>query len=750
MLEDMETIGLKNERVVVKSDQEPAIVEVMKEVQRRRESDYGTALDNSRVGDSDSNGTIESMVGLAEGMARVLRFSIEDRIGTKLKMSDPIMPWLVRHAGHVLTRSRIRENGRTAMQLIKGRRSNTELVPFGESVLFRIPHGKSKPGKFEEQWEFGVYVGFVIRSGESLVATKDGVFRATSIRRRPSSERWSKAMLDEIRGTPGNPVPGSSTRRAPAFAKKFGSTEERTARTFAPQALPERDMRSWPIKKQDIEDNGPTDNCPGCKAALRGGKAAHTIICRNRFEAILMQTEEGRARIERADERIAQEIVRRTSVEAPEASQQGGESGGQDAAGAPSTSNSASASASAPASASTDPAAPPRVAETPDPGPPRPTRDTSSDPLAQRLRQAANRKRPADTTADDSGRGDDQAAHGAASSSGEKRSGPEDGDRRRTQPHRRGEKRGADEEPDDPRAADTDKPEISVLDKRRQCGCCQAKFESRNKLFDHIREERHVVVSDDEDEHSDVDAMTKPGSSKGHPGQKVDRADIRPKDREWRHVGSGIVVRSFENMKRLLVSTKSGPPLCEIKSRRVWSLSTGKLIDECEDIEEVPDKWLNRELPYPDNVKIELTLRNAEAEYKKKNPDIAEIYSQPRICSEAAGQLYQGIALKPGWSLDLTMKNPETNELWDLADRRTQDRVLRLVRETQPFCVVGSPPCTPFSQIQNINKRRRSPEIIKKEFEAGRRHILFCLKVYEIQLQSGRHFIHEHPKGSSA
>ena len=191
LLEDMETIGLKNERVVVKSDQEPAIVEVMKEVQRRRESDYGTALDNSRVGDSDSNGTIESMVGLAEGMARVLRFSIEDRIGTKLKMSDPIMPWLVRHAGHVLTRSRIRENGRTAMQLIKGRRSNTELVPFGESVLFRIPHGKSKPGKFEEQWEFGVYVGFVIRSGESLVATKDGVFRVTSIRRRPSSERWS-------------------------------------------------------------------------------------------------------------------------------------------------------------------------------------------------------------------------------------------------------------------------------------------------------------------------------------------------------------------------------------------------------------------------------------------------------------------------------------------------------------------------------------------------------------------------------
>ena len=142
------------------------------------------------------------------------------------------------------------------------------MVPFGESVLFKIPHGKNKPGKFEEQWEFGVYVGFVVRSGESLVATKDGVFRASSIRRRPSSERWSKAMLDEMRGTPGNPIPGSSHRRAPAFAKRFGPSDERSTRTFVPQEAPERDMRSWPIRKKDIEDNGPTDDCPGCRAAL--------------------------------------------------------------------------------------------------------------------------------------------------------------------------------------------------------------------------------------------------------------------------------------------------------------------------------------------------------------------------------------------------------------------------------------------------------------------------------------------------
>ena len=35
--EDLETIGLKNERIVLKSDQEPSIVDVMKEIQKARE-----------------------------------------------------------------------------------------------------------------------------------------------------------------------------------------------------------------------------------------------------------------------------------------------------------------------------------------------------------------------------------------------------------------------------------------------------------------------------------------------------------------------------------------------------------------------------------------------------------------------------------------------------------------------------------------------------------------------------------------
>ena len=84
-----------------------------------------------------------------------------------------------------------------------------KLVAFGECVLFKVPKGATKPGKLEEVWEHGVYVGFVIRSGESLIATPDGVFRVSDVRRRPLDARWSTNMLDRIVGTPETPVPGA-------------------------------------------------------------------------------------------------------------------------------------------------------------------------------------------------------------------------------------------------------------------------------------------------------------------------------------------------------------------------------------------------------------------------------------------------------------------------------------------------------------------------------------------------------------
>ena len=101
-----------------------------------------------------------------------------------------------------------------------------------------------------------------------------------------------------------------------------------------------------------------------------------------------------------------------------------------------------------------------------------------------------------------------------------------------------------------------------------------------------------------------------------------------------------------------------------------------------------------------------MILKRAQSLYMRSKPDVSEIYSNPRICQEATAQRFEGIDLGPGWSLDLPTKDPTTGRPWDLSDRKVQSRVIRFIRDTEPFCIVGSPPCTPFSQLQRLNKAR--------------------------------------------
>ena len=108
IIEDMETVGLRNERVVLKSDQEPAITEVMREIVRLRQSDFRTGIDNSAVGESNTNATVERAIQDVEGQCCTLRSDLEGKLGRRIPLSASVFPWLVRHAGCLITRCRVR------------------------------------------------------------------------------------------------------------------------------------------------------------------------------------------------------------------------------------------------------------------------------------------------------------------------------------------------------------------------------------------------------------------------------------------------------------------------------------------------------------------------------------------------------------------------------------------------------------------------------------------------------------------
>ncbi len=241
IVEDMDTIGLANERIITKADQEASITDVQNSIVAARGS-RGTAIEQSKVGDSNSNGRIERAIQDFKGLVRTLRSALESAVGERIHLDHPVVPWMVRHAAHTITQSRVRENGRTAYQLMKGRRSNAKLVPFAETVLFKVPHTQHKVGDFENRWEQGVWLGFVTRSGEHLVGTERGVFRVSTVMRRPAGKRWSMELLNKIGGTPELPVPGAPGRRIPAYAKKFEDSKPGQA-VFVPAKEPETEVR---------------------------------------------------------------------------------------------------------------------------------------------------------------------------------------------------------------------------------------------------------------------------------------------------------------------------------------------------------------------------------------------------------------------------------------------------------------------------------------------------------------------------
>ena len=95
------------------------------------------------------------------------------------------------------------------------------------------------------------------------------------------------------------------------------------------------------------------------------------------------------------------------------------------------------------------------------------------------------------------------------------------------------------------------------------------------------------------------------------------------------------------------------------------------------------------------------------------------------------------------------MRNPKDGQPWDLSKREVQDKVKGKVRRSKPFIVIGSPPCTAFSQLQGWNCHKRDPDVVKSELKAAKAHVKVCFELYEEQRNTGRYFIHEHPSSAT-
>ena len=133
-------------------------------------------------------------------------------------------------------------------------------------------------------------------------------------------------------------------------------------------------------------------------------------------------------------------------------------------------------------------------------------------------------------------------------------------------------------------------------------------------------------------------------------------------------------------------------------------------------------------------------LKKVLERYRGGPKKIAEIYSPPRIAEHAAPH-----GMRPGWSLDLSTMDPFDGKPWDFRSAAKRRRAEELLNATKPWLLVGGPPCTDYSVMQNMNWGKMSPAERERRKVEAKLHVDFCAQLYRIQHEQGRLFLHEHP-----
>ena len=123
--------------------------------------------------------------------------------------------------------------------------------------------------------------------------------------------------------------------------------------------------------------------------------------------------------------------------------------------------------------------------------------------------------------------------------------------------------------------------------------------------------------------------------------------------------------------------------------------------------------------------------------------DVVEAYNL-----EMVRQLAKQFGLTPGASMDLT-------DAYDFTRPEDRRRAWAEVKKTEPFLITGSPPCTLFSNLQELNKHiHRDDDIWLSRFNAEKTNAVvqlrFCSLLYRHQVRQGMHVLHEHPWGASS
>lgn len=97
-----------------------------------------TAMVESKVRVSVSNPRVERAVRKWRGQFRILKGHLESKIGKRIPPTHAMVPWLVNWAGEVIHKYKLRDDGRTAYEMMTKHRVKHLVIGFGEKIQFLL------------------------------------------------------------------------------------------------------------------------------------------------------------------------------------------------------------------------------------------------------------------------------------------------------------------------------------------------------------------------------------------------------------------------------------------------------------------------------------------------------------------------------------------------------------------------------------------------------------------------------------
>ena len=258
---------LGHKKIIIRSDQELAIIALRKEFERSTHVEI--VHEESMAYDSQSNGVIEASRSGVREQFRTLRDSLETRL--RIQIARPITPRF--HGWSHTPRScsigivwdaTVRRPGRDG----KGDNSHEGCVNLGSLCLrseqthaVRIspmPIHVGRKGYFSEFVMNRENISLPFEQGEQT-----GVIKCRDVVRRTDQERWNRERFDRLVNDPMSKPSSVSDDPGVKITVRVPRSEEPL--TNVSRFVSERRVRRFAIDPQDVKERGLWNNCTGCR-----------------------------------------------------------------------------------------------------------------------------------------------------------------------------------------------------------------------------------------------------------------------------------------------------------------------------------------------------------------------------------------------------------------------------------------------------------------------------------------------------